>query len=152
MLSEKRVIHMSRMEMWRKKEGGQADTWLNTDRRDYISFHRVIGFIVGTAFYGVVVGAAGAVLVSEYFTNLSRVLMIGLLLGAVIGYLIFMFFYQRWYYRFCTERYVKQKKMALDWRRDWDILSRIYEEEEAAAKPTVNMDLLFPEGSLGENE
>ena len=78
--------------------------------------------------------------------------MIGFLLGAVIGYIVFMFFYQKWYYNYCSKRYVQAKNRAIAWRRDWDTLARIYEEEERAARPTVDMDVLFPEGSLGENE
>ncbi len=152
MLSEKRVIHMARMEMRRIRDGEQAQAWLDTDRKDYVSIHRVIGFIAGSLFYGVVVAAAAAYAFSAVFINLNRALLIWLILGVVIGYLVFMFFYQKWYYGYCTKRYQEAKNKAIAWRRDWDTLARIYEEEEEAAKPTVDMDLLFPEGSLGENE
>ena len=143
---------MTRMEIRRKTEPGLSDAWLSTDRKDYISFHRVIGFIAGTAFYGVVAVAVASVLLTVVVSNLDRSLMLLFLLGGVIGYLIFMFFYQRWYYEFANRRYKEAKIGAIRWRRDWDDLSRIYEEEDEAARPTVNMDLLFPEGSLGENE
>ena len=152
MLSEKRVIHMTRMELRRKRESEAYEVWLNTDRRDYISLHRVIGFVAGTLFYAVVAAAVGVTMVYVAVTNLSRSLLIGFLLGAVIGYIVFMFFYQKWYYNYCSKRYVQAKNRAIAWRRDWDTLARIYEEEERAARPTVDMDVLFPEGSLGENE
>ena len=143
---------MSRMEMWRKREGDSVDTWLGTDRKDFISLHRVIGFIAGSAFYAMVVFCAGALAMSVLFDNLSRSLILALLIGGGIGYLVFMFFYQRWYYNYSNSRYIDAKKQAIRWRSDWEILTRLYEEEEEASKPTVDMDLLFPEGSLGENE
>ena len=92
MLSEKRVIHMTRMELRRKRESEAYEVWLNTDRRDYISLHRVIGFVAGTLFYAVVAAAVGVTMVYVAVTNLSRSLLIGFLLGAVIGYIVFMFF------------------------------------------------------------
>ena len=37
-------------------------------------------------------------------------------------------------------------------KQDWDKLAEIYSDEMDATRPTVDLDLLFPEGSLGENE
>ena len=152
MLSEKRVIHMTHMEISRQKNEDAFSPLMNLDRRDYLSFEMVIGFIVGSLFYGVVAAAAVAGVLSMYFVDPDKLLLIGMILGVVIGYILFLFFYQGWYHKYCLERFRQARQYFRQRKRDWDILNEIYQEEKMATKPTINMDLLFPEGTLGENE
>ena len=152
MLSERRVIHMTHMELDRKRNAATITPFINVDKKDYISFHRVIGFIVGSVFYAVIMISVATVILSLFSTDLDRMLLIVLLLGAALGYIVFLFFYQRWYFRYCLERYRDARRLINRTKRDWDILEGIYRDEAEATRPTVDMNLLFPEGSLGENE
>ena len=79
------------------------------------------------------------------------VAMIGLLVTA-IGYIIFIFFYRSWYYRRCSDEYRNARQKINKMKQEWDELAQIYSDEMDATRPTVDLDLLFPEGSLGENE
>ena len=151
MLSEERVIHMTKMEIQRRRNEDVMPL-ANIDKRDYISFFNVLGFLMGTAFYGAVVSVVIVTVLLTMEVNFERHLMISVALAAVIGYLVFIFLYQRWFFRNTLGHYQAARKRLNRWRNDWNKLAEIYENEKAATKPTVNMDVLFPEGSLGEKE
>ena len=151
MLSEERVIHMARMEIQRR-QNEDIMPLANIDKRDYISFFNVIGFLMGTAFYTAVVSAAVIGILFTWEISYERHMLISMALAVVIGYLVFIFFYQRWFFRYTMNHYQSARKRINLWKRDWDRLAEIYRDEKAATKPTVNMDVLFPEGSLGEKE
>ena len=152
MLSERRVIQMTRMEMRRQRDMAEIAPFVNMDKRDYISLHNWLGFIVGSIFYWVIVASALLGVVSFFADDLSRGLLMALALGAVIGYIVFIFCYRSWYYRYSMQRYRRARQKIVRMKQDWDTLAEIYEDEMQATKPTVDLDLLFPEGSLGENE
>ncbi len=151
MLSEERVIHMARMEIQRQKNE-DIMALANIDKKDYVSFFNVIGFLIGTVFYGAVVSAILIAVLFSIEVNFEKHLIISIVLAVVIGYLVFIFFYQRWFFRYSLNYYQEAKRRINRWKNDWDRLSEIYEEEKAATKPTVDMDVLFPDGSLGEKE
>lgn len=152
MLSERRVIHMTRMEMRRQRDMAEITPFVNIDKKDYISLHNWLGFIVGSIFYWIIIGAAFLGVLSVFADDLSRWLLISLALGAFVGYIAFIFFYRSWYYRLSMRRYREARRKIGLMKKDWDTLAEIYEDERQATKPTVDLDLLFPEGSLGENE
>ena len=152
MLSERRVIHMTRMEMRRQKEQAELVPFLNVDRKDYLSFHNMIGFIEGTVFYGVLALTMAAGVLTARAEQMNRELLIVLALACLIGYIVFIFFYRSWYFRRSLRDYREARQKISQMKRDWDILAEIYQDEKEATKPTVDLDLLFPGGSLGENE
>ncbi|MBR1634386.1 MAG: hypothetical protein IJ682_04890 [Lachnospiraceae bacterium] len=152
MLSERRVIQMTRMEMRRQRDMAEIAPFVDMDKKDYVSLHNWLGFIVGSVFYWIIVGAALLGVVSVLADDLNRELLMSLALVSVIGYIVFIFFYRSWYFRYSMRRFREAKRKINLMKKDWDILAEIYEDERQATKPTVDLDLLFPEGSLGENE
>lgn len=152
MLSERRVIHMTHMEIRRQRDMAEIAPFVNIDKKDYVSLHNWLGFIVGSIFYLVIIGTVLLGVLSVLADDLNRSLLISLALVAFVGYIAFIFFYRSWYYRLSMQRYREAKRKISLMKRDWDILAEIYEDERQATKPTVDLDLLFPEGSLGENE
>ncbi len=152
MLSERRVIHMARMEMLRSKKQAFVTPFINLDKKDYLSFSNTVAFIKGTVFYGVIAACAltgGLTLMAE---DITKELAAVSLIAALVGYVIFIFLYRSWYHRVCVRKYQEARRLVGRMKRNWDNLEGIYQDEKEATRPTVDLDLLFPEGSLGENE
>lgn len=152
MLSERRVIHMARMEMFRSHNQALAAPFINLDKRDYLSFSNMTGFIKGTVFYGIVAACVLTGEITVLAEKMTRELLVVSLITALVGYIVFIFLYRSWYYRSCMKKYQDARRVIGRMRRDWDTLEEIYQDEKEATRPTVDLDLLFPEGSLGENE
>ena len=152
MLNEKRLIHMTRMEMRRKKEASEIKPFLNMERKDYMSFHNIIGFIAGTVFYLIVAAGGAALWVYVFEGRYFEKIWIPVVVFAAVLYIVFLYFYRSWYHEHCVRRYHNARLKISRLKKDWDMLAEMYAEEDAKRRPTVDMDLLFPEGSFGENE
>lgn len=152
MLNEKRVLHMSRMEMRRIKESAEIAPFINVDKKDYLSYKRISGFVIGSIFYGIAVFFALVFVFGVLLPEISRAMVILAVVLSIIGYIAFMYQYQNWTHRHTLSRINIARKKIKRLRKDWDTLEEIYGQEEQDASPEVDMDILFPEGSLGENE
>ena len=142
MLSEKRVIQMTRMAIDEKENARFYGSVANISKRDYIGAKGTVAFIVGTITYGVIFLAIMAALFNTVIGNIDQVtiMLIGVL--GLLGYLFYLFFYMAISRRRAARRY-DRGKAALD-RRIGDIkrLEDIYIEEEENRSPTISMEAL----------
>lgn len=152
MLNEKRLLHMSRMEMRRIKESSEIAPFINVDKKDYLGYKRVTAFIAGSVFYGLFIIVFWMLLFVAITTEINKAIIILLSIFSVVGYLVFMYQYQNWTHKHTIERIKNARKKIKRLQKDWDTLEDMYNEEEKATSPGVDMDVLFPQGSLGEDE
>lgn len=152
MLNEKRVLHMTRMEMRRQNEAAEISPFINVDKNDYLSYKKITGFVVGTIFYGIAISLVLVFVFAVLLSEINRALVILAVVFSVIGYIAFMYQYQNWTHRHTLSRIKNAKRKIKRLRKDWETLEDLYGQEEQAASPEVDLDILFPEGSLGENE
>ncbi|MCR5099061.1 MAG: hypothetical protein K6B14_08960 [Lachnospiraceae bacterium] len=139
MLSEKRVIKMTRMAMDEKNDARYYYPVANISKKDYVGAYGVVAFIIGTITYAAIFLGVMAVLFNSVIVNIDEtlVLLIGVL--AVLGYLFHLFLYIFFTRRRAARRY-KVGREALE-RRMKSIreLEEIYVEEEENRSPTISM-------------
>ncbi len=140
MLNEKRVKHMIRMAMFEKYESRDYNSMLHTTKKDYVSFHDMIGTIVGTVIYLVAAGGTAAVLYMFFLSDINRVVAITGIIAAVIGYIVFLYLYRRLVHRRAVRRYAKAKRKINRIKKDWELLEQMYEEEASRMTPQAYQD------------
>ena len=140
MLSEKRVIQMTRMAMDEKKDARYYVPVANISKKDYIGAYGVVAFIIGTITYAAIFLGVMAVLFNTVIVNVDETLVLLVAVLAVIGYLFHLFFYIFFSRRRAAKRY-KIGREALE-RRIASIkkLEEIYVEEEENRSPTISME------------
>lgn len=142
MLSEKRVIQMTRMAIEEQEEARYYIPVANISKRDYLGAYGILSFIVGTITYAAIFVGVMAALFNSVIGNIDQmtVILIGTL--GLLGYLFYLFFYIVLTRRRAAKRYDRGKR-ALD-RRMIAIreLEDIYIEEEENRSPTISMEAL----------
>ncbi len=143
MLSEERVIQMTRMAMEESKDARYYIPVANISKKDYVGAYGVIAFIIGTIIYAAIFLGIMALLFNTVIINVDEttILLIGVL--GVLGYLFHLFFYMLLTKRRAAKRYNKGKA-ALERRMEaLNKLEDIYAREEENRSPTITMEDLF---------
>lgn len=135
MLNEKRVRHMIRMAMYEKYEGHDYNKMLNTTKKDYVSFHDLLGTITGTVLYLLFAGGIAVGLYALFLEDITQVVVILAVIAALIGYIVFLYVYRRLVHRRSVRRYARARRKVNRIKRDWEILEQLYEEEADRAQP-----------------
>ncbi len=139
MLSEKRVIKMTRMAMDEKNDARYYLPVANISKKDYVGAYGVVAFIIGTITYAAILLGVMAVLFNSVIVNIDEtlILLIGVL--GILGYLFHLFLYIFFTRRRAAKRY-KVGREALERRiRSIRELEEIYIEEEENRSPTISM-------------
>ncbi len=142
MLSEKRVIKMTRMAMDEKNDARYYAPVANISKKDYMGAYGVVAFIIGTITYAAIFIGVMAVLFNSVIVNIDEtlILLIGVL--AILGYLFHLFLYIFFTRRQAAKRYkvgraVIERRMA-----DLKELEELYIEEEENRSPTISMETM----------
>ena len=142
MLSEKRVIKMTRMAMDEKNDARYYAPVANISKKDYMGAYGVVAFIIGTITYAAIFIGVMAVLFNSVIVNIDEtlILLIGVL--AILGYLFHLFLYIFFTRRQAAQRYkvgraVIERRMA-----DLKELEELYIEEEENRSPTISMETM----------
>lgn len=143
MLNEERVLHMTHMEMERKKNGEHYRIRNFYDKKDYLSYQTVVSFVEGTVLYGG--GYFGLVCLVFLITGLNVTdLAVSLAVFAgIIGYLVFLIFYLQITRKRAIKRYEAGMEYLAREDRLWERLSELYDEEER--KNTLSIDKIMEE-------
>lgn len=143
MLSEERVIQMTKMAIEENEDARYYIPVANISKKDYVGAYGVIAFIIGTIIYAAIFLGVMALLFNTVIVNVDEttILLIGML--GLLGYLFHLFFYMFLTKRRAVKRYNKGKA-ALE-RRMVAIkeLEDIYAREEENRSPTISMEDLF---------
>ena len=149
MLSEERVIHMTRMAMDEEKNADRYTSVINITKKDYLSWHGLVSFLLGTITYVVFFGAMVAALLHKILDNITIPLVMLLALLGVIGYLLYLYLYMSSSRRWAKRQYEAGRKALHHRISDWDRLEEIYIEEEENKSPTMT---IAPVEELPEEE
>ncbi|MCR4782481.1 MAG: hypothetical protein K5851_07055 [Lachnospiraceae bacterium] len=130
MLKNDRVIQMTKMAMFEKRNRSDLRIATEYRRRDYISMSRIVSFIIGSiAFALFYVGLVAFVLYNMTTGIHTRFLVLVLMIGIVL-YVLFMYFYMRRVIVYANREYRRSKGVYAKWRQMLLELMKIYEDEE----------------------
>ena len=115
MLSEQRVMHMTKMAMIEDKQGRKLGPAIHYRKRDYLSLCTLGGVFLGTLIH--LVG-----------------LILGILLGLVL-YILYMYYYLRMVRRHAAKRYDEGVTLLRHLRKDYRELREMYQEEDLSKIP-----------------
>ena len=129
MLSEKRVIQMTRMELLYRKEGETIDKFDQLDKRDYVSYRGTVTFFVGTIIYlGLFVGV-GSLIFAVTQINITDLSTSLLFFGGIVGYLVFLYICLLISRFRSIRRYNAGRRMADEMQKNWELLGELYEHD-----------------------
>ena len=138
MLNEERVRLMTKMAMFEKREGKNVAPIMNYTKKDYVSFRKLIAFLIGTVLYGGIFGLIVAALFLTVIQNIDRITLLLILLVGVIGYLLFIYLYLLIVGRRASRKFKRESRKLENYRHAWDLLERMYEREEAEKAPKMS--------------
>ena len=142
MLSEKRVIQMTRMAIDEEKEARYYIPVANISKRDYIGVYGVLSFVVGTITYAAIYVGIAALLFNTVIGNIDQITIMLFGLLGILGYLFYLFTYMTITRHRAAKRYDRGKR-ALERRlTNIKMLEEIYIEEEENRSPTISMEAL----------
>ncbi|MCR5451603.1 MAG: hypothetical protein K6F00_03115 [Lachnospiraceae bacterium] len=138
MINEKRVIHMTHMEMERRKHKENYHLQSHTEKKDYLSYQSVLSFVEGTVIYtGLFVGLC-CIIFPVAGLNLTSLSISLALFSGIIGYLVFLMFYMRSTRKAAIRHYAEAMEYLKHEDEQWEKLAKMYEEEEKDRAPNLN--------------
>ena len=147
MINAQRVIHMTRMEMFEQKEGQYADSVEGMKEEDYISFHLLVDFVLGSVLYWMLYAVLIAALFAFFIKRLGSILGISLILCGLIGYILFEYLYLQRSAAMLRETYQRCRQIEQKRKGYWETLRKMYEEEERGRTPKE--EEIFNTGETG---
>lgn len=135
MLSEDRVIHMSRMAMEEKTGGRMIGPVIRYHKKDYVTLCTIGGIVLGTLFYLLIYAGALLFAIGTWTVNISLEGVILTVLLGIILYLLYMFVYLRMVRRHAVRRYEEGARLAKRQKKEYHILQQMYREDELAKTP-----------------
>ncbi len=130
MLNERRVKHMIRMAMYDKHENHSYRRMLNTGKKEYVSLQDLLGIVIGTLFYLIIVGVAAVVIYMLFSPSINRVIVGLCIIVVVLCYIVFLYHYRSFVHQRALWRYAAAKKRINRMQKDWDTLEEMYKEED----------------------
>ncbi len=135
MLSEQRVMHMTKMAMIEDKQVRKLGPAIHYRKRDYLSLCTLGGVFLGTLIYAALYAGLIVLLVSTLVVNIHLVgLILGILLGLVL-YILYMYYYLRMVRRHAAKRYDEGVTLLRHLRKDYRELREMYQEEDLSKIP-----------------
>ena len=91
MVNEERLRHLIKMAQFDTNDGKQCKPMTQYARKDYVSMRLLGSFVTGTICYGLLMGMWGLYATEELLAKLNKFDIQGLVMTAVVPYLVFMF-------------------------------------------------------------
>ena len=133
MINQKRVKQMIKMAMFERKYGDEYKEFIHYKRRDYLSMIGTSSFFAGTAFFLLVYGAVIAGVLGSVIQNLSKMVIMMLVIIGVLLYALYIFIHVYTCRRSAEKKYKRGRKMIKALAEEFDNLQKIYDEEERTA-------------------
>ena len=93
MVNEERLRHLIKMAQFDTNDGKQCKPMTQYARKDYVSMRLLGSFVTGTICYGLLMGMWGLYATEELLAKLNKFDIQGLVMTAVVPYLVFMVIY-----------------------------------------------------------
>jgi hypothetical protein len=129
MLSEKRVIQMTRMELLYRKEGETIERFDQLDKKDYVSYRGTVTFFLGTLIYLGIYAAVVSLIFVILQVNITDLTTSLLIFGGIVGYLVFLYICLLITHFRSVHRYDAGRRLADEMQKDWEVLGELYEHD-----------------------
>ena len=131
MVNEERSRHLIKMAQFDTNDGKQCKPMTQYARKDYVSMRLLGSFVTGTICYGLLMGMWGLYATEELLAKLNKFDIQGLVMTAVVPYLVFMVIYlgATWvifnmkYYnnlKKVNQMYEREERLRTSDHKDWD--------------------------------
>lgn len=135
MLNEERVVLMTEIAMFEEKANHKLQPATKYLKQDYISLSSFGGVIFGSVFFACIYMAAIVSVLIMVDVDLTKFLIVVLIILGVILYALFMYFFMRGIKKAAAKRYDKSKELVKIQRKAYAKLLKLYEKEEAQDIP-----------------
>ena len=129
MLSEKRVIQMTRMELLYRKEGETIERFDQLDKKDYVSYRGTVTFFLGTLIYLGIYAAVVSLIFVILQVNITDLTTSLLIFGGIVGYLVFLYICLLITHFRSVHRYDAGRRLADEMQKNWEVLGELYEHD-----------------------
>ncbi|MCI5649378.1 MAG: hypothetical protein ACI4EG_08185 [Fusicatenibacter sp.] len=129
MLNEKRVRQMTKLALYEKKEGKEAQKISRYFRSDYIGVSLLKNFFAATFGYLLVLGFMILYHIQWIMDEVDSINLVFLIGCIVASYLCFLALYSAIVYGIASARYAAAQKSVKEYCQELGILQKIYEAE-----------------------
>ncbi len=134
MLNEEKVILMTRMAIYEKKQGRKDFKLSKYYRSDYVSLNMINTAIIATFLYVLIIGAIVMINIEKIMAEIVTMDIFGIGKTILIWYLIFVIAYMLVAYIVYSVKYRRAKKKLKKYDDDLRKLYRICKEEQKMSK------------------
>lgn len=130
MLNEDKVKQMTKLAMMEQQNGNKCKPMREYFRSDYISREMLLSFISGTLAYIVMIALYLACTAEELLESLQITNLQGILVTAILAYIVFMAVYFGITYVVYNIRYTAGRKKVKEYYMEIKKINKIYSREE----------------------
>ena len=131
MLNEKRVKHMVKLASYENKKGAEELKISSFFRKDYVSLNVLISLIWVIFGYLSLAVLVCLALSEKIVENMNSMMAYILVASLVVGFFLCLIFYGVGAVRFYRKKHQSAKNGTKRYKRDLEILEKMYEREEA---------------------
>ncbi len=137
MINVERVKHMTHMAIYDKEHYSKYQPMLKYSKKDYVALHGWGGFFVGTLVYGVIYCFIVLYIISEVLDRVSTLAALLMVLVGLILYAFYIVLHVHNSRKHAAKRYKKGRRAQKEVARQYEVLLKMYERENAAKTPEV---------------
>ncbi|MBP3489136.1 MAG: hypothetical protein J6K53_12135 [Roseburia sp.] len=130
MVNEERLRHMIKMAQFDTNDGKQCKPMIQYARKDYVSMRLLGSFVAGTICYGMMFGLWGLYSMEELLEKLNKLDIQGLLIAALVPYIVFMVFYLGATWVVFHMKYTNGRRKVKRYYSNLKKVNQMYERED----------------------
>ena len=130
MVNEERLRHLIKMAQFDTNDGKQCKPMTQYARKDYVSMRLLGSFVTGTICYGLLMGMWGLYATEELLAKLNKFYIQGLVMTAVVPYLVFMVIYLGATWVIFNMKYTEGRRKVKKYYNNLKKVNQMYEREE----------------------
>ena len=130
MVNEERLRHLIKMAQFDTNDGKQCKPMTQYARKDYVSMRLLGSFVTGTICYGLLMGMWGLYATEELLAKLNKFDIQGLVMTAVVPYLVFMVIYLGATWVIFNMKYTEGRRKVKKYYNNLKKVNQMYEREE----------------------
>lgn len=145
MLSERRVVHMTRMAIYEKEKAKEMQPAIQYAKKDFVSTRTFQSVLLGTFLYALAFGGIAVWLFYAYLDDFGMTELLIYIIAGLVLYVLFLFFRIRSSRRHARRDYEKSEADLAEFKRGIGILLKIYDAEERSRSPRRLKESLLQE-------
>lgn len=152
MLDGDKIRVMTKLAVFEKEKGAQADIASHYYRNDYVSYHMIWTGIATTVAYLLIIGLVVCCRLEYYVNHLQKMnfMKIGMVLA--ILYVCFLLFFEIMAFVLYRKRYKKSEEYLKDYCRELKELEKIYNKEHLRQTRATIQRSLNLEGTVSDDK